>query len=223
MRRWVLTIVLWCVGWVSGCAGSTLPQPPNLAPVNPDQLAGSVTENVPLDLEIGAGPGAAPAAVDVWIWNLDRGDAPVVVRSNDEGAFQANIPHTDGEELRFQTRRGLERGTPVDLVYNGGFSSPMRPFCLEVPLEVDLGRDRAGTVVIENGCEDAVAIESATLRSSPSPLTVEPPVAASVPVGARFEIVVRAPGVGTAEDILFIEARLPGPARYPVTVITRAE
>lgn len=209
-----------------GCTGSSIPQPPNLMPVQPDDLTpDSEPEHVPNGIRTIQGlPGAADPGVEVWIWNLERTHAPTVTLADDEGAFRVEIAHDPGEEVRLQARSGLLRSEPVDVVYTEAelvFAD--RPSCVVIPLEVDLGARRAAPIEIVNECGFDVTLDGFALRQDFGGITLDGPATAILPDGATVMLNARAPGVGTAEDIALISVSAPEVARYPVTVITRSD
>jgi hypothetical protein len=202
----------------SGCTGTAVPQPPNLTPVDPGLLTHSTEED--MGQVLSGDPGAAPPGVEVWIWELDNAEPPLVAASGDEGGFVLRLPRSLSGELRFQARAGRDRSEPTDATVSGMDLVPVeRPSCLVVPLEVEL-TDRSDRIAIENDCAGAVELESFQLRAGEPALTIEAPGSATLPAGARIELRARAAGVATVEDILFVNATVEGaPVRYPVTVV----
>lgn len=205
----------------AGCTGTAVPQPPNLVPVEPDRLEPEFPEAT--GFEITGGAGAAPGGVEVWAWDLEASGPPAVAMSDAQGRFTLSLPSEPPGELRLQARLGADRSPPLDVVrVDTRYVEVDRPDCLEIPRELDLGRARAGDLVIDNACGEAVELVAVTSRGGVAELTVDAPDRASLPDGARLELPARAAGAATVEDIVFVAVRVRGsPARYPVTVIAR--
>ena len=202
----------------SGCTGTAVPQPPNLTPVDPTLLNHSTQED--MGQVLSGDPGAAPPGVEVWIWELENAEPPLVAASGAEGGFLIRLPRSLSGEVRLQARAGRDRSIPSDATVSGIDLIPVeQPSCLVVPPEVEL-TDRSARIALDNDCDGAVELTSFQLRAGEPALTIEAPGSATLPAGSRIELRARAAGVATVEDILFVNATVEGaPVRYPVTVI----
>lgn len=203
----------------AGCIGSSVPQPPNHRPLEPTLVTRSSEEAT--GYRLAGGPGSAEPNAELWVWDLDSDQPPLVTPTNEAGAFTVGVPAT-ATELRLQTRDGDDRSTPIDIVPDVLGSAPVRrPECFHVALELFL-EGRAGELLLENVCEVEVSLVDAALRATTA-FSVETPTELRLPSGARAMLRVTAPGDAPIEDILFVTVDVRGsPVRYPVTLIAPA-
>lgn len=202
---------------LAACAGTSVPQPPNLDPIDPlrIQIDVSPTEEEPRLVGLQASAGATPANAEITIWNLETSAPPTRVTSAPDGSFVASLsfPIT---ELRLEAARGRSRSGPVDVVLAAGTVIEVsRPSCLRVPavLELEAG---TGVLAIENTCGSDVSVRNARLRAGDG-FDVEafPSVIAR---GSTLDISVMAADDATAEEIHLLSVELDGvPLRYPTT------
>jgi hypothetical protein len=210
MRRFlpILSFVL------AACVGSSVPQPPNLDPIDPMRIQTPTGLEAAGAIEIRANSGAAPANAQVTIWNLETSAPPTRVTSAPDGSFVAFLdrPIT---ELRLEAARDGERSRPVDVVFADETAiEVLRPSCFRVPsvLELEAG---AGTLAIENICASDIPVRNARLRAGDGfDVEVFPAAIAS---GSTLEISVTTSSTA-AEEIHLLSVEIGGvPLRYPTT------
>lgn len=207
------------IALLGGCIGSSVPQPPNLAPVDPDRVRGMGTEMTGFPL-IGA-PGAAPPDAEVWAWNLETSDPPSVAATDEQGAFTVQIFGTLGNAVRLQVRRGDDRSVPVDVIpWLERADLVPRAACFEVPRELVVEEPRSVELPLRNRCGVEGSVQAVRLRVGDA-FFVVPPGDSRLPDIGDVLVGVEAP-VESAEDILIIEIELGGMSfRYAVTLIAR--
>lgn len=217
---WHILTIAGLVTSLVGCVGTSVPQPPNLQPVDVDLVDWTTQEATGPRLFGEAG--AAPPGAEVWLWDLESAEPPVVVLAAADGSFGAPLPAMLGE-VRLQVRVGRDRSIPVDAQVTETVEPSRRPACVGVPLEIDLGEARAAAFLLEHDCVSESQLDRVELRMSNPSLTVNATAPALLPSGARLEVSVSAAGIATEEDIVFVYVTVDGvPVRYPVSVIARA-
>ena len=186
---------------LTACVGSTLPQPPNLAPVDPSRIWTTNEERKALQI-VGL-PGAAAPNLDVWGWDLETADAPVVTRSEADGSFALGLPSTG--RVRLQLRRGAEVSEPLDL---WDLSPVDYPECIRLPRLLSLGSAREGEIVLRNDCAETLRLETITLRFGEPDILPPPVTRAALDPGAEMVLRFRVRGEASVEDIAFAELLL---------------
>jgi hypothetical protein len=201
-----------------GCTGSSVPQPPNLDPIDPRLVSGDPSESTG-DVELIGSSGAAPALAEVWAWDLDSGAPPSVASTDEGGAFAIVLP-PGTRRARLQARRDGSRSPPGDVSLGVPTTPIVHPTCFAVPLEIDLGAGRSAEVAIENRCATEVVVARFELRYGEPDIVIEGPASATVPSGSAIAIDVRALGAATIEDILFVFATVEGSEhRYAISLV----
>jgi hypothetical protein len=209
---------IWILVLLAGCTGSSVPQPPNLDPINPRLVFDEAPEGTG-DIELIGDPGAAPGLAEVWAWDLDSDLPPAVVSTNERGEFRLVLAEGT-REARFQVRRDGARSRPLDASIGLPLVELERPACFVVPLEVDLGAARIGEIAIRNDCAGDVTLDFALRYGEPDLVVNATP--SLLPSGAEIFVSVRALGSATIEDILFVFATIDASTvRYPVSLLVR--
>lgn len=207
---------------ISTCVGNPVPLPPNVEPID----LGSVYYDDPTDPSLGGVRGRADSVepgVEVWAWNLESSDEPVVALAEPDGSFAIDIQFFPGDELRFQVRSEVGRSTPVDGVATDlTFSQRLRPSCVEGPLELDLAGVAEGTISVVHRCPQIVDVVDVRWRREHPNLSLEAPPPGMLEIGDPLEVIVTTERNDVdVEEIVLIELNLDGtPARYPVSVYT---
>lgn len=216
MRTSLRTI--WTLALLAGCTGSSVPQPPNLDPIDPTRIFDDAPESTG-DIDLVGEPGSAPALAEVWAWDLDSDMPPAVASTSESGEFRLLLPEGT-REARFQVRRDFARSTPVDATIGLPLGPIVRPDCFVVSLEVELGPDRMGEISIRNDCPGDVTLDFALRYGEPDLIVNATP--SLLPSGAEIFIHVRALGGATIEDMLFVFATIDATTvRYPVSLLVR--
>lgn len=211
--RTILTLAL-----LAGCTGSSVPQPPNLDPIDPTRIFDEAPESTG-DVELVGDPGAAPGLAEVWAWDLDSDLPPAVASTSEAGEFRLVLPEST-REARLQVRRDGARSAPLDASIGLPLTELERPECFVVPLEVELGPDRIGEISIRNDCPGDVTLDFALRYGEPDLIVDATP--SLLPSGAEIFVRVRALGGATIEDMLFVFATIDATTvRYPVSLIVR--
>lgn len=222
LRRLVLGGLV-VLALATGCVGTPIPQPPALDPPDAERIA---YEMVGSSTELVGSPGAALPGTTLWGVNLDDVLDPQTTVVNADGSFSLAVFALPGQELRVQTRDGVDRSRPVDvLVPRGEIVRPTEAcLTLEPALElrraVDVGAPDPQRVRVTNGCGAQVVIDEVALRRPSEAWSVATPGPITVPVGASadLEVVFQPPRVGLHEEILFVVIGAPEVDRRPITL-----
>jgi hypothetical protein len=214
---------------LAGCVVSPQPSPPVDSPeldgglvsvgVSPESLLESVT--------IMGAPGSVdPAEGVVMVTNLDRDDAPSIAPVRDDGSFEIVVNGTVSEVLRLQVKTPSARSEPVDLLLDasiaGVASAPVDFACLTTDPALWLALDGEGdarSIVLTNGCGEALTIAAPRLRRGLAGLTFSPTAPFSLGAGESTTVTVRAAtATEEDEDVMFFEIVAPTAGRRAITI-----
>jgi hypothetical protein len=213
---------------IAGCVVSPQPSPPVDSPELDGGLVsvGLTPESLLESITIVGAPGAVdPAEGSVVVTNLDRDDAPSVAPVQPDGSFEIVVNGALSEELRLQARTQDARSQPVDLLLDASgtlVSSPVDFACLTIEpalwLELD-GQGDARSIVLTNGCAEALTIAAPRLRRGLAGFTFSPTAPIALGAGEATTVTVRA--VTTTqedEDVIFFEIVAPTAGRRAITI-----
>ncbi|MFK7988610.1 MAG: hypothetical protein AB8I08_21500 [Sandaracinaceae bacterium] len=214
MRRWILALALLFVG----CIGVPQPEPPSL---DPSGVVSAGARNAVFGFAVLPGS-VEPAVGDLWVVGLDDTDDPQLLPVAPDGSVD-NFELNSGN-VRMQIRDGETRARPVDLVRDAEtvrVAEPTLP-CLEIPLEVEVGRVQVGRPVeltfdLLNMCAEDVDVVGAMRRPGDITIVDMPStVAAGSSASARVQLTPSA--VGLREEVLLVSHALPVAGRRAVTL-----
>jgi hypothetical protein len=215
---------------VAACGVSPQPSPPISDP--PELDGGLVSigvspEGVTDSVSIYGGPGTVdPPEGVVVITNLETDDAPSIAPVQPDGSFEILLNGATSDILRLQVDADAGRSEPVDLritgVDTGVEPAPIDFDCLVLEPALWLPLDGEGdvrSIVLENGCADAITIAAPRLRRGQAGFTFSPTAPLDLAAGASVTITVRAAAAQAEdEDVLFFEIVSPTAGRRAVTV-----
>jgi hypothetical protein len=219
-----LRLALWAsvVFGIASCVGNPVPEPPHIDPVDLE----TVFYDDPSDPTVGgvfSRAGSLEPGVEVWAWNLERDDDPVVAVVQDNGSFELEVWLMHGDELRFQVRTDEGRSRPIDGVATDlAFVASERPSCVDAPAELDLAGRAEGMIRVVHECATAVDVVDVRWRRELPDLTLEATSLGTLAPGDPLDVVVTTDrNDAEVEEIILIELDLDGtPARFPVSVYT---
>lgn len=202
----------------AGCIGTTVPQPPNHEPIEPDLVTGVANEMEGTVLRLAGTADAAHPNAELWIWDLETTAPPIVAATDLEGRFEVDVPVPAGE-LRMQTRNAEGRSDPTDLIAGPEGSVPApRDDCFRVTRALRFDGRSAELLIVNHTCPEEVSLLDLRLRAGAA-FDIERPTELLMPPGAQTMIRIDAPGTEPVEDILFLTMDIRGsPIRYPVTI-----
>lgn len=225
---------------LAACTVSPLPDPPTLAPVNPNVVI--VNPGCSPDPEISSAcdggfhisgrQGAAEPGTIVWAVNLDRPFAPVTDLVDADGSFDVATQGNVEDEVRLQLRADGLRSNPVDVrgvAIDDTVVLAVRPLadCLvaDPPFELLFGQASVGTqsvetITIANDCSAAALVDAVNLRAPTTAFILRSgPMMIGPGSSATVEVEFAPDDAMTFEEVLLIEIATPERDRRPITLV----
>lgn len=217
------------------CSATPVPEPPS--PGGPAVDFGAVdrAEVFPASntIDVATNAGASPPGARLRVTNLDGTDPPVETIVDDDGSFAVSVAGEEGDELRFRAELEGFTFTPVDVVWeNGTFTPSTRISCvtLDPQFEIDFetiqtAGSGSSSIEVRNDCGEDLGVSQVRTRLSAAEITLGSlPSPINNTLSGRLDVEFRPTGTGRTEDTVFIELTTSSEsARYPITVIGRAE
>jgi hypothetical protein len=166
----------------------------------------------------------------VRITNLDRDTNVAAVNASAQGAFEAVIGVSDGQELRFEWVLGDERSAPADalfvrpdptLAYELVPSPRFECVRLTPAFALELASDATLPLAIENACDEPVSLTNLRTRLGLSDFTFPDAVPAEIASGTSqsIDVAFQRSAPGLREDVMLIDVTLGAETiRYPITL-----
>jgi len=209
-------------------AGTPLPEPPALAPLDPSLIQLKLAEESILanQVAVAVEPGTLQPGDRVLVTNLQTG-----VRAESDATFNGSVrvdlTAVVGDALRVEVDVDAGRTPPTDMLYDAEALNPLNvPSCIGVIPDAFAVIDEPLMAGLDNGCDTPLLVDGAVLLiddggfefdATPLPTTDDP---LTIAPGDSFAGEVRLLSASDDGDVLRFDVELDG-ERFPIAVSLR--